>query len=402
MNCQEVIEFMQRQLDEDLDAQEEAQLADHLKHCSECQEMYQRLKQLSSDLTNLPKVVPAYSLVDAILPKLVEIDMQNPANSPSNPNTNYIPTAQQPLSIPRTRRFGSSFSWKVAGGVIAAGLVLGIFLFQTNNSRLDQAQALFAPRNNGQTAPTAAGSQTADSSKKSENIDKFNSPTPKESRPAASAQNQSDNSPLSGSNSAAPRATEKSVQPSQKPMSQDNTAVKPDQKGNAGAPGTDKSSAAPTASSAPSAAPTATASAATKGQESSASQASEPPPIAASPKAATVQPSPAAAGASPAPDQGVANKAGNSTMSIAALMPEETLRSKDGKYLAAIEQHKVTIKNQDSQDIIFSSERVWSEKDKVTFLTWSEDGKLTYQVVNDTSTQNFEINVVLKSEALLK
>jgi hypothetical protein len=35
-------------------------------------------------------------------------------------------------------------------------------------------------------------------------------------------------------------------------------------------------------------------------------------------------------------------------------------------------------------------------------MVWSEDGKLTYQVTNDTSTQNFEIDAVHKSEALLK
>jgi sporulation protein YlmC with PRC-barrel domain len=191
------------------------------------------------------------------------------------------------------------------------------------------------------------------------------------------------------------------VQPSQNPKSQDNTAdkaIKPDQTGNTGATGTNSNSAA-----APSAAPT--ASAAANGQESSGSQASESPPIVGNPKAkdqsgSTVQPSPAAADASPspAPDQGVGNRA----MSITSLMPEETLQSKDGKYLAAIEQHKVTIKDQASQEIIFTSERVWIESDKVTLLEWSDDGKLTYQVINDTSTQNFEIDAVHKSEALLK
>jgi hypothetical protein len=404
MNCQEVIEFMQRQLDGDLDAQDEAQLADHLKHCSECAEMHQRLMQLSSELTNLPKVVPAYSLVDAILPKLVEIDLQNSANSPSNPNTNYIPTAAQPpLSIPRTRRFGSSFSWKAAGGVIAAGLVLGIFLFQTNHSSSYQADVLLAPRNKDQTATNAAGTQSADS-KNPETKGKLNTDSPKADGPAASAPNKSGNSAQSGSNSAAPHATEKSVTPSQNPRTQDNTApnkvTKPDQtvnpgatgtSGTSGAAGADKSSATPMAS------------AAAKGQESSGSQATASPAIAGDPKftdqrGSTVQPSPsAAASVSPTPDP-----AENHTMSIASLMPEETLRSKDGKYLAAIEQHKVTIKDQDSQEIIFTSERVWRETDKVTLMVWSEDGKLTYQVTNDTSTQNFEIDAVHKSEALLK
>jgi hypothetical protein len=403
MNCQEVIEFMQRQLDGDLDAQEEAQLADHLKLCSECAEMHQRLKQLSSELTNLPKVVPAYSLVDAILPKLVEIDMQNSVNSPSNPNTNYIST-QAPHSIPRTRRFGSSFSWRVAGGVIAAGLVLGIFLFQTNHSSSDQADGLLAPRNKDQTASSAAGTQSADS-KNPETKGKLNADSPKAYGPAASASNKLDNSAQSGSNSAAPHATEKSVQPSQNPTA--NNAAKPDQKstGTTGASGTTGATETSGVAGADKSSATPTASAPAKGQESSGTQATASPAIAVDPKVtdkrgSTVQPSPlpaAAAIASPTPDP-----TGNRTMSIASLMPEETLQSKDGKYLAAIEQHKVTIKNQDSQEIIFTSERVWRETDKVTLMVWSEDGKLTYQVTNDTSTQNFEIDAVHKSEALLK
>jgi hypothetical protein len=397
MNCQEVIEFMQRQLDGDLNAQEEAQLADHLKHCSDCPEMYQRLKQLSNELTNLPKVVPAYSLVDAIMPRLFEIDKQNAANSPSDPNTDYIPAAQEPRSIPRTRRFGSSFSWKAAGGVIAAGLVLGIFLFQTNNSSSDQADGLLQPRNNGKTASSAAGSQSADSNKNSANTDKLNSVSPNGNEPAASAQNRVGNPPLNGSNSTGPSPTENSAQPSQNPKSHDvSKDIKPDQKVITGATATNGNSASP------SAAPTASASA--KGQESSGSQASESPAITGDPKTkdqsgSTVQPSPAAANASPSP---APDQAGTHTMSITSLMPEETLRSKDGKYLAAIEQHKVTIKDQASQEIIFTSERVWIETDKVTLLEWSDDGKLTYQVINDTSTQNFEIDAVHKSEALLK
>ncbi len=55
MNCQEVMEFMQRQLDGDLDAKEEDELHAHLMHCLDCAQMFERLQRLSDELTQLPK-----------------------------------------------------------------------------------------------------------------------------------------------------------------------------------------------------------------------------------------------------------------------------------------------------------------------------------------------------------
>ncbi|SDT34635.1 Putative zinc-finger [Paenibacillaceae bacterium GAS479] len=74
MTCQEVVDYMNRYLDGDLDEHERLLLMEHLNECPDDQELFERLKRLSSDLEELPKIVPPFSLVDSILPQLAEID----------------------------------------------------------------------------------------------------------------------------------------------------------------------------------------------------------------------------------------------------------------------------------------------------------------------------------------
>ncbi len=52
----------------------------------------------------------------------------------------------QPPKLPWTRRLGSQFSWKFAGGVVAAGLILGFFAFNLKHPMLDQADGLLQPK----------------------------------------------------------------------------------------------------------------------------------------------------------------------------------------------------------------------------------------------------------------
>ena len=75
MNCQEVMELMQRQLDDDLDESEIEVLMNHTRQCPDCAAMFERLQLLSAELTSLPKVMPSYSLVDAIMPQLERIEL---------------------------------------------------------------------------------------------------------------------------------------------------------------------------------------------------------------------------------------------------------------------------------------------------------------------------------------
>ena len=133
MNCQEVMEYMQRELDGDLGEIESAKLREHIRHCADCAEMYERLKRLSTELENLPKVTPPFSLVDAILPKLEEIDRAASAANrdagPAGPGAGAAGIPDQDESAPSTpRRRVSRFNLRVLGGVVAAGIVAGVFL----------------------------------------------------------------------------------------------------------------------------------------------------------------------------------------------------------------------------------------------------------------------------------
>lgn len=81
MTCQEVVDYMNRYLDGDLDEHERMLLMEHLKQCPDDQELFERLKQLSGELEELPKVSPPFSLVDSILPQLAEIDEHREAKA---------------------------------------------------------------------------------------------------------------------------------------------------------------------------------------------------------------------------------------------------------------------------------------------------------------------------------
>lgn len=126
MNCQEVMELMQRQLDNDLDNSEMEVLNNHTRHCPDCADMFERMKSLSAELASLPKVVPSYSLVDAILPELEQMELlaqKSAIAQPSADSGSDIPTSARRLA--RQRRWPS---WSAIGGVVAAGIVAGIFL----------------------------------------------------------------------------------------------------------------------------------------------------------------------------------------------------------------------------------------------------------------------------------
>ncbi|MGN7453530.1 anti-sigma factor family protein [Paenibacillus pasadenensis] len=81
MTCQEVVEYMNRYLDGDLDELERQELMEHLRRCPDDQELFERLQRLSGELGELPKVTPPFSLVDSILPQLDEIDAHREAKA---------------------------------------------------------------------------------------------------------------------------------------------------------------------------------------------------------------------------------------------------------------------------------------------------------------------------------
>lgn len=112
MNQQEVIELMQRHLDHDLNDKELNLLLEHLDQDPESREMFERMKLLSENLANLPRVSPPQSIVDSIMPELDRLEQEK--------TISLQPTKKHTTQ----KRF-----WTYASGIMAAAVVLGLFVF---------------------------------------------------------------------------------------------------------------------------------------------------------------------------------------------------------------------------------------------------------------------------------
>lgn len=191
MNCHEVMELMQRDLDQDLaDAEHRAMLV-HLRDCPDCAEMYEKLKMLSGQLESLPKVAPPISIVDSILPRLNELGLlseqgasaelvgtASPAVEDPSPAADSRSQIEQARAARQNGKAGW-FSWKIAGSVAAAALVIGMFIFnQQNNTLTKNADGLLigtgakqeAASQSAGAADTAKPSSLADTSKVMKNV----------------------------------------------------------------------------------------------------------------------------------------------------------------------------------------------------------------------------------------
>ncbi|HZG74757.1 MAG TPA: hypothetical protein VEZ72_02755, partial [Paenibacillus sp.] len=89
--------------------------------CGDCADMMERLQRVDEDLANLPKVTPAYSLVDAILPRLAQIDAASESTSAQE-----LPPR---VSAERSRRpWYARGAFARYGGLAAAAAVLGLLV----------------------------------------------------------------------------------------------------------------------------------------------------------------------------------------------------------------------------------------------------------------------------------
>lgn len=139
MNCIEVGELMQRRLDYDLNEQETLQLESHLAQCSSCRMMFERLSMLSTQLAQLPHVTPSISIVDSILPQLLEIDIvkQNEVSSLLNKREE---AADVELSH---KRKSSSLSkkWMVTASSLVAAAAILLTIGITNINKQSNSDA---------------------------------------------------------------------------------------------------------------------------------------------------------------------------------------------------------------------------------------------------------------------
>ncbi|WP_128656801.1 anti-sigma factor [Paenibacillus sp. 598K] len=127
MTCQEVMDYMQRQLDGDLDDRETDILNKHTGHCPECAAMLERLQRLSDELDSLPKVTPPFSLVDAILPQLDELDRGAAPHAAAMAAPEVA--ARRTAPTERRKSWLERLPLKTLSGFVAASIVAGFFIF---------------------------------------------------------------------------------------------------------------------------------------------------------------------------------------------------------------------------------------------------------------------------------
>ncbi|GMK41375.1 hypothetical protein PCCS19_44310 [Paenibacillus sp. CCS19] len=164
MNCQEVMAYMQRQLDHDLEDHEAEVLFAHIRHCSDCADTFERLKRLSLELESLPKVVPAFSLVDAIMPQLDQLvpEISAAVAEPDQPAESGVTSRR--TSRKREGGWLRNVSWTAIGGVVTAGIVVGLVLVLANPitpSKSDDSAELKSAEMSTATADTSASSTEA-------------------------------------------------------------------------------------------------------------------------------------------------------------------------------------------------------------------------------------------------
>ncbi|MGG0811419.1 zf-HC2 domain-containing protein [Paenibacillus alvei] len=156
MNCSEVMELMQRRLDGDINDTEQRLLTEHINHCPACSEMAERLERLHMELVQLPKVEPKFSLVDAIMPTLDFIDRDeqlaavesnvepyphevkavSPVTNGKSEKERIVKDRSQPQVA---QRWFERIRWRATSAVVAAGLVLGLFIVNFKPPTVEQA-----------------------------------------------------------------------------------------------------------------------------------------------------------------------------------------------------------------------------------------------------------------------
>ncbi|MCR8631463.1 anti-sigma factor family protein [Paenibacillus radicis (ex Xue et al. 2023)] len=456
MKCQEVIELMQRYLDQDLDEMEYNQMLGHMQQCSECTELFQRLVALSHELEQLPKVTPAYSLVDAIMPKLQLIDMGMPVDDVPLSGHAAAPIAADAKLEDDNKSDTELVSWRkrmrglvstrIVGGVVAAGLVLGFFVFE------QQQQSGSMKNADGLLSTSGAAQQESANQPKSVNTDKksaiseskSDSPAASSAKIPASPANKeiskADDSAKNAANTGSDPKKEASVPTEDKSNNAQQGIQSPTKVTSDGGSVQNNTGAAKEAPVQSGKAEQEAAAAQPQEKQVTAidqySRASEPlggvpeannsaqqavPPVDAaggsdahssmamdstpkiSPtvppaalKQAPEQPKAGFAGPNPQPNvTGLTDDMGTSNFrsSIA-----NTLPSPDGVYTALVNSERHVVIADQQGKTVFTTNRSVTEKDVVTLVKWESGSMLTYQISNDSGKTIYVVNVTEKTD----
>lgn len=134
MTQDDIHDWMQRDLDNDLSVEEKRILQTKLAENPEYMLQYERLQKISDGLANLPRVTPPFSIVDALLPQLEQSQVTpEPAAVTRTTPPRLELKQKQDKPEAKHRRFPLWMA-KVGSGVAAACLLLGLFVM-TNKDK---------------------------------------------------------------------------------------------------------------------------------------------------------------------------------------------------------------------------------------------------------------------------
>ncbi|GGG10968.1 anti-sigma factor family protein [Paenibacillus abyssi] len=415
MTCQEVMEYMQRQLDGDLDERETESLMDHTRHCPDCAAMFERLKRLSSELDNLPKVAPGYSLVDAIMPRLEQIElMQSAQTAADDAIVNTVPRRTPPV---RQQRWTERFSFRALSGVIAAGVVIGLFIvtFDSQGMRnADEANSntmLFSANYNSSGADhSAAASSGAETGNAADNgaIESLSERSSVNDQAGNESRDGTPEPPVSGD--AAAVSPDSNGEPDQagNAAADANDPVVKDVQPEAAAPPKSNQPARPSAPASPAPAPSSPQEGQKDGEASDSvteptsdntnktrntnetnkleKQPEREAPIPDKPEMAADE------SAQEVPEMGIASEPEQSFGIASIAGPDSEVMSPDGAYNAAIMNNTVKVFDAATGALLFESR---NKDGEVVNLVWSEDSRfLSYEViVQDEAVERYFVDI---------
>jgi hypothetical protein len=207
MTNQEVNEFMQRFLDDDLNEEELESLMEHIRQTPASAALFERLQQLDNDLESLPKVIPPISIVDSILPRL---ELAGLVDHPPLTGTTASDEQDGTIQLARKTTTRARINYRWLGGVVAAGVILTLFITNfgpqtfnianedtaSNNAVLEKMVAADVKTKSDQSAAATQPKLSEDKSKESAQMSSFAAPEAPNSESTAPAP---DNSPAAAS-----------------------------------------------------------------------------------------------------------------------------------------------------------------------------------------------------------
>ncbi|WP_411343240.1 hypothetical protein ACE3MZ_16565 [Paenibacillus sp. WLX1005] len=197
-------EWMSRYLDGDLGAEDSKALFRYIDENPDAAETFRIMTALSLRLEKLPDVKPKYSLVDAILPQLDQLDAERRSESATEIGIMEPQQDEQDELAQRRRQRGNwrdRLPVRTIGGIVAAGVVLGISIASYEPKTLTDAGSPASPYSYNQENATEENGSVSNPEKKEPSVDSINK---EEDQKQADKQKEPSNATDTGSSSNEP------------------------------------------------------------------------------------------------------------------------------------------------------------------------------------------------------